>query len=142
MGDFDEVDVLGSTRDQPEAGPKPLPSMADTEFAGIEGAYLEACLTVPELSADLAREKKNPARYAFEITDPAGVLLMQVPFTEVLDRGRKPVAPSSARRSHKAAAEMARTAALIISINEERAALQVTLAETSRLLALSRRAGR
>jgi hypothetical protein len=53
-------------------------------------AYLEACATIPEISADLAHERKNPARYSFEIADPAGKLLTEVLFTEILDRGRGP----------------------------------------------------
>jgi len=86
-------------------GPKGLePDDTGLEFAGIEAAYLEAYATIPELSADLASEEKNPARYAFEITDPGGELLMDVPFTEVLDRGRKRVSPSSAARFRIAAA--------------------------------------
>ena len=110
------------------------------ELAGIEAAYLEACRTVPEMSADLVRQEKNPVRYAFEITDRAGKLLMEVPFTEVLDRGRKPIAPFSTQHFRRAAAEMARTAQLISSIDAERAALRATLTETRRLLALSRQA--
>jgi hypothetical protein len=112
------------------------------ELAGIETAYLEACHTVPALSAELAYKKANPARYAFEITDAGGKLLMEVPFSEVLDRGRKPIPPSSTARLREAASEMARTASLIRSIRKERAALKVTLAETGRLLALSRTAAR
>lgn len=71
------------------------PDDTGLEFAGIEAAYLEACASIPEISADLACEWKNPARYAFEIADPAGRLLMEVPFTEILDRGRKPDVPPS-----------------------------------------------
>jgi hypothetical protein len=108
------------------------------EFSGTEVAYLEACRTVPEMSADLVRRNRNPARYAFEITDAGDRLVMEVPFTEVLDRGRKPAVPSAARLLRTATAEMARTAYLISAIDEERAALQVTLAETRRLLRLSR----
>ena len=112
------------------------------EFADLETAYLEAYRTVPELGAEFARQEKNPARYAFEIADAAGLLLMEVPFTEVLDRGRKPVAPSSPRHLQGAVATMARTAYLITSIREERAALRATLAETKRLLAASKQAVR
>jgi hypothetical protein len=112
------------------------------ELACVEAAYLGACQAVPGMSADLAREETNPARYAFEITDARGNLLMDVPFTEVLDRGHKPAPPRSSARLGKAVAEMARTASLICSITEERAALQVTLTETRRLLALSRTLGR
>jgi hypothetical protein len=38
------------------------------EFASIEAAYLEACRTVPAMSAELVYEKLNPLRYGFEIT--------------------------------------------------------------------------
>ena len=107
------------------------------EFASLEVAYLEACRSVPTMGAELAHTEKNPARYAFEITDASGALLMEVPFTEVLDRGRKPVAPASVQ-VRSAAAEMARTAYLIGAINEERAAVRATLAETKRLLALTK----
>ncbi|MBP1182105.1 DUF6894 family protein [Methylobacterium sp. PvR107] len=112
------------------------------ELPCVDAAYLGACRAVPGMSADLAREETNPARYAFEITDACGNLLMDVPFTEVLDRGHKPAAPGSGARRGKAAVEMARTASLIFSIREEHAALQVTLTETRRLLALSRKLGR
>lgn len=117
-------------------GPKGL-ERDDTglEFASLEVAYLEACRSVPAMGAELAYTEKNPARYAFEITDVSDTLLIEVPFTEVLDRGRKPVAPASVQ-VRSAAAEMARTAYLISAIHEERAALQATFAETRRLLKL------
>jgi hypothetical protein len=111
------------------------------ELANVEAAYLGACQSVPGMSAELIFETANPMRYAFEITDASGGLLMEVPFTEVLDRGRKPTAPRSALR-RRGAAEMVRTARLISSLEEQRAALQITLAETRRLLALSRQARR
>ncbi|MHB2210787.1 DUF6894 family protein [Methylobacterium sp. CM6257] len=114
---------------------------AGLELSGIEAAYLEAYRAVPAMSADLAQGKENPARYAFEIADASGNMLMEVPFTEVLDCGRKPVPPSTAAQVRDAAVEMARTAYLISAIREERAALRATLAETRRLLALSRRVG-
>ena len=77
------------------------PDDTGLEFAGIEAAYLEACASIPEISADLACEGKNPARYAFEITDPAGRPLMEVPFTEILDRGRRPNASPFRDRPQK-----------------------------------------
>lgn len=112
------------------------------ELAGIEAAYLEAHRAVPALSAELAYEEADPARYAFEITDASGNLLMEVPFAEVLDRRRKAIPPPSAARSRRAACEMERTANLITAIGKERAALQTTLAETRRLMALSRHVSR
>lgn len=88
------------------------------ELANVEAAYLGACQAVPGMSTDLIYETANPTRYAFEITGASGDLLIEVPFTEVLDRGRKPIAPRSALR-RRAAAEMARTAHLISSIEQQ-----------------------
>ncbi len=105
------------------------------ELVGVEAAYLEACRSVPDMSAELVQAGANPARYAFDITDPGGNLLMEVPFPEVLDRGRRPTLPVCAAQLRKAEAEMARTARLISAIREEQAALHATLTETWRLLA-------
>lgn len=105
------------------------------ELAGVEVAYLEACHTVPALSCELAREGANPSRYAFEIADATGALLMEVPFFEVLERGRKPISPQMAASFRRAATTMERTANLISSIGEEQATLRATLTETKRLLA-------
>lgn len=77
------------------------PDDTGLEFAGIEAAYLEACASIPEISDGLACERKNPARYAFEIADPAGTPLMEVPFTEILDRGRRPNASPFRDRPQK-----------------------------------------
>jgi hypothetical protein len=112
------------------------------DLAGMEAAYLEAYRAIPALSAELAYEKTCPTRYTFEITDAGGNLLMEVPFSEVLDRGRRPIPPTSASTFRKAAAEMERTADLIGSINEERVALRATLTETRQLQTLSRQVGR
>ncbi|MEH3145216.1 MAG: hypothetical protein PGN34_07665 [Methylobacterium frigidaeris] len=111
------------------------------ELNGVEAAYLEACHTIPFLSEELVRKGARPLRYAFEIADVGGTLLMEVPFAEVLDRGRRPVPPATAESFRKAAATMARTAELIVSIRKERVALRDTLAETKRLLAQVRQAG-
>lgn len=110
------------------------------ELASVEAAYLGAYRAIPGMSTDLIHEKADPFRYFFEIKDAGGTLLMEVPFTEVLDRGRQPVAPTSAERFRKGRAEMERTRGLIRALREEQAALQVKLSETQRLLAASARA--
>lgn len=117
-------------------GPKGL-ERDDTglDLAGIEAAYLEAYRTVPGLGADLTAQEMNPARYAFEITDGSDLLLMEVPFAEVLDRGRKPVSLRSTEQKQAAAVQMARAAYLINALREEHAATRDKLAETFRLLA-------
>jgi hypothetical protein len=105
------------------------------EFPNLEAAYLEACHTVPEMSADLVRKKANPARYGFEITDDSNRALMEVPFAEILDRGRKPAPPYRTAQMEVAVAQMARAADLISALREEHAATRDKLAETRRLLA-------
>jgi hypothetical protein len=110
------------------------------ELASVEAAYLGAYRAVPGMSTDLIHEKADPFRYLFEITDADGTLLMEVPFTDVLDRERQPVAPSSAERFRKVRAEMECTRGLIRALREEQAALQLKLSETKQLLTASARA--
>ena len=106
------------------------------DLPSVEAAYLEACHTVPEMSVDFVRRKVDPTRYAFEITDDGDTLLMEVPFAEVLDRGRKPVPPFKTAQARAAAVRMARTTHLMGALHEEHAATRTKLAETRRLLAL------
>ncbi|MBB2960948.1 DUF6894 family protein [Methylobacterium sp. R2-1] len=110
------------------------------DLDGVESAYLEAYAAVPAISADLLREKANPYRHTFEIMDASGNLLLEVPFSEVLEEGKQPSPPDQRRRWHKAQAEMERTACLIADVQAEQAALQATLADTRRLLAEARKA--
>lgn len=112
------------------------------EFASVEAAYLEACHTVPGMSAELACQKVDPSRYAFEISDLDGRLLMEVPFTEILRRGCQPFAAPCAKRSREGWAEMERTARLLNWLREERAALKATLLEIRRLRRASEQAVR
>lgn len=112
------------------------------ELASVEAAYLGACQAVPGMSADLVYEAENPIRYGFEIAGESGTVLMEVPFAEVLDRGRKRAAPPAARRFREGRAEMERTAGLITALHEARARLDATLSETRRLLGLAKRTGR
>ncbi|MBB2964453.1 DUF6894 family protein [Methylobacterium sp. R2-1] len=110
------------------------------DLAGVECAYLEAYAAVPAISADLLREKANPYRHTLEIMDASGNLLMELPFSEVLEERRQPSPPDQRRRWHEAQAEMERTACLIADVQAEQAALRATLAETKRLLAEARKA--
>ena len=105
------------------------------DLDGVERAYLDAYATIPAMGVDLLLGKSNPYRHAFEIMDEEGHLLMEVPFSEALDEGRKPLPLDARRHWSKAKAEMEQTARLIASIQAEQTALQSTLAETKRLLA-------
>ena len=112
------------------------------ELASVEAAYLEAFKAVPGMGSDLASTAKNPIRYGFEITDARGTTLMVVPFGEVLDRGQKRTKQPAKLRFHKGRAEMRRTAGLIVELRDAHAKLNVTLAETQRLLNIAKRTGR
>ena len=108
------------------------------ELPNLEAAYLGAFEAILPMTVDLTRRNENPRRYAFEIADETGTVLLDVPFSEFLDRGRRPTAPQ--RQPRRAGAEAARTVELIAAIGRERDALTATLAETRRLLAAARRA--
>ena len=108
------------------------------DFAGLEAAYLDACRAIPAMAADLVKQKHDPLPYVFEITDEAGQLLMEVPFSEILDRWHKPRRPVTPALAQKVQAEMGRTVRLIASITEEQEALQTSLRETRGLVARAR----
>ncbi|WP_336485735.1 DUF6894 family protein [Methylobacterium nigriterrae] len=111
------------------------------EFAGLEPAYLDACRAIPDMTADLMRKGQAPASSTFEITDDAGRLLMEVPFSEILGKGQKPRRPLSPALTRKAQAERERTRRLIASLGEQKKALQATLTETQVLVARLRGRG-
>ncbi|MDR7039847.1 hypothetical protein J2X36_004625 [Methylobacterium sp. BE186] len=105
------------------------------ELIGIEAAYLDACQAIPTMAADLSGKKVDPRRCRFEIADSAGRALLEVPFTEILDKGRRPSHPALLAQRRKATAEMERAARLIEALGEERAALLAELQNLRELLA-------
>lgn len=50
---------------------------------GLESAYLEACASIPDLSAEFITAGRNPIEFQFLITTEGGALLMEVPFGEL-----------------------------------------------------------
>lgn len=56
----------------------------------LEAAYLEACYAIPGLATDFIQRGCNPMEYGFEITDAAGAILHEVPFTELVRGHRRP----------------------------------------------------
>ena len=107
-------------------------------FIGLEAAYLDACRAIPDMAADLVKQKHDPLTYVFEIVDEAGQLLMEVPFSEILDRWHKRRRPVTPALAQKVQAEMGRTVRLIASITEEQEALQTSVRETRGLIARAR----
>jgi len=54
-----------------------------TELPNAEAAYLEACDTALELSYEMLRERQDPSRHTFEITNADGQVVFELPFAEV-----------------------------------------------------------
>jgi len=54
-----------------------------TEFANAEAAYLQAYDTALEISYEMLRERRDPSRHAFEVTDSEGRMVFEIPFAEV-----------------------------------------------------------
>jgi len=55
-------------------------------FPDVETAYLEADRAVSDLAREMIKKGRNPRSYAFEITNASGELLLELPFSETLDR--------------------------------------------------------
>jgi hypothetical protein len=55
-----------------------------TEFPSLESAYLSTCQAILEIAYEKIRARQDPEKDAFEIVDAQRIVLMQVPFLEVL----------------------------------------------------------
>jgi hypothetical protein len=80
------------------------PDEEGADFAGLEDAYLEAFASAQELWPNLLKDRCDPRRYAYDITDAAGVALMELRFTELLDtcHQARRAAPPTARQAKEA----------------------------------------
>jgi hypothetical protein len=56
-------------------------------FTGVEAAYVDACRAVLEISVDMLRDRRDPGGHRFEVRDEVGVLVLEIPFSEVLQPG-------------------------------------------------------
>ena len=65
-------------------------------YVSIEEAYLDICAAIPNMIADLLRQRMNPFAYAFVLLNSAGTELLEVPFSELLPPvARKPSSTES-----------------------------------------------
>ncbi|GJE46899.1 DUF6894 family protein [Methylobacterium soli] len=88
-----------------------------SEFSDLDAAYLDTCQAITSMAAELSHACFNPEPYAFDITDQDGKLLMEVPFTEMLNRARtapspppppsEPAVPPQVARARRLAGEIA-----------------------------------
>ncbi|MGX1099185.1 DUF6894 family protein [Amorphus sp. MBR-141] len=66
-------------------GPQLSRDEEGSDFASLEDAYLDVHRAIQEMWEELLSARCDPRDCAFEICDESGLLLMTVPFTEVLD---------------------------------------------------------
>jgi hypothetical protein len=62
------------------------------DLPNVEAAYLEAHQTALDMTQEWLRKRQNPRGYAFEIMSATGEVVVELPFSEALDRqaGRRP----------------------------------------------------
>ena len=60
------------------------------EFASAEQALAEASLAVVAMWPEMLAARQDPLACAFEIADEHGTILFDLPFSEALDRCRRP----------------------------------------------------
>ena len=95
------------------------PDDEGADFASIEEAFLEAFTSAQELWPEFLRKRQDPREYAYQIADKRGVVLMEVPFAEVLENCR-PVCPESVDSSRKRKNVVLNTQDLLVAMENAR----------------------
>ena len=76
----------------------------------MDAAYLEAFKAATEIWGEALRARRNPHADAFSIRDGTGIVVLELPFAEILESSRGPCLQSPPKRrapSTTAAAEFA-----------------------------------
>src|SRR4051794_7514001 len=60
------------------------PDELGNEFPSAEAAFVAAYDTALEISFEMLKEHKDPLAYRFEIADPQGTILFDLPFSEAM----------------------------------------------------------
>ena len=107
-------------------------------YESVEEAYLGAFEAATDVWRELLRERRDPLRCAFEVTDAGGEALFDLPFTEVLDTCR--TGRWHKRRSASAAfveiiQAFDQTRKTCRDLKQELKVVRATLEETRRLMA-------
>ncbi len=106
------------------------PDELGLDLPDVETAYLEADRAVRDMARELLRKGKNPRDYAFEITTASGDLVLDLPFSETLDRqiGRHVANLARTIRTAKERGERAKQ--LTSEVAEQAAAARENLGRT------------
>ena len=82
------------------------------ELAGADDAYLEAVHGAREITIELLRESRSPARYRFDVVDNCGRLIHSLMFSEALGQPLANISGAGflagASRGYKLAGDLAR----------------------------------
>ena len=107
-------------------------------FRDVEAAYLDVHRAILDISFDMLRARRDPASLRFEVTDQTGVIVLDVPFTEVLRPGRMPRDPLSEQFRVDLKREMQRSQTLKADLSQQIADAHVTIEKTRQLLSRAR----
>jgi hypothetical protein len=110
------------------------PDDMGVDFPDVEAAYLEAFQAAKDMAQEWLTKGQNPRAYAFEIMDVSGRLVLELPFSEVLDRqsGRHPAMLSRSIRVAKEQGE--RMMRLTAEVTQQVRATQENLRHSQELL--------
>jgi hypothetical protein len=106
-----------------------------SEFSDLDAAYLDTCQAITGMAADLSNACCNAEPYVFDITDMEGKLLMEVPFTEMLNRAEKPQKPALPSPERTVPPEVERARRLAVEIAEQVRTLQESVRRSRALVA-------
>jgi hypothetical protein len=95
----------------------------------LEVAYLEACRTIPDLCVDLLNEGTAPLACAFLICDADGTELIEVPFNEQLNDGRRSGRPNPVPEQLACLAEVRKGRRLVAEMRAQIAEMRASAAE-------------
>lgn len=108
------------------------------DFQDLDAAYLDASRAVLDMSVHMLRLQQDPNRHRFDIVDDAGVILIDLPFSEVMRARSLKIVALHANDVHTTLkARIARSKALRMELAGQISAACETLEQTQRLLSRS-----
>ena len=103
-------------------------------FRDVEEAYPDLHRAILDMSFDMLRTRRDPSSFRFEVTDHAGVVVLDVSFLEVLRPGGMPRDPLSEQCHADIRREMRRSKALKADLSQQIATAYLTIEKTKLLL--------
>jgi len=108
------------------------------DFPDVETAYLEAYRAARDIARELKAKGRNPRCYSFEITTAAGEPVLELPFSETLDRAKERGAVRLSRNVRLAVERAERMTRLVTEVAAQVEVAQENLRRARDLLASTR----